>query len=49
MSINSTSIIPQPLRSQIEAAALVSSDMSIPNKDDPFDDDPVIEDSTDCQ
>jgi hypothetical protein len=38
MSINPTSRIPEPLRSQIEAAALVPPDMNIPNNDDPADD-----------
>jgi hypothetical protein len=35
------SIIPEPLRSQIEAAARLSPDMNIPNNDDPVDDDPT--------
>jgi hypothetical protein len=43
MSINSKSIIPEPLRSQIEAAARLSPDMNIPNNDDPVDD-PTVED-----
>jgi hypothetical protein len=33
------SIIPEPLRSQIEAAARHSPDMNILNYDDPVDDD----------
>jgi hypothetical protein len=43
------SIIPEPLRSQIEAAARLSPDMNIPNNDDPVDDDPLIEDGPDGQ
>ena len=43
MSINSKSIIPEPLRSQSEAAARLSPDMYIPNNDDPVDD-PTVED-----
>ncbi|GAB3396986.1 hypothetical protein NX774_19930 [Massilia agilis] len=35
------SIIPEPLRSQIEAAALISPDVNIPNND-PVDD-PTVE------
>jgi hypothetical protein len=31
------SIIPEPLRSQIETAASMSPDMNIPNNDDPVD------------
>jgi hypothetical protein len=40
------SIIPEPLRSQIEAAARMSPDMNIPNNDDPADDDSNVEDGT---
>jgi hypothetical protein len=39
------SIIPEPLRSQIEEAAKTSPDTNIPNNDDPVDDDPTVEDS----
>jgi hypothetical protein len=34
------SIIPEPLRSQIEEAASKSPDMNIPNNDDPTDNGP---------
>lgn len=37
------SIIPEPLRSQIAAAACLSPDMNIPNNDDPVDDATVEE------
>jgi hypothetical protein len=43
------SIIPEPLRSQIEAAALMSPDMNIPNNDDLVDDDPAVEEGPDGQ
>lgn len=38
------SIIPEPLRSQIEEAASQSPDMNIPNNDDPVDEDCPVED-----
>lgn len=40
------SIIPEPLRSQIETAALALPDMNIPNNDDPVDD-PTVEEGPD--
>jgi hypothetical protein len=43
------SIIPEPLRSQIEAAALMSPDMNIPNNGDLVDDDPTVENAPDGQ
>jgi hypothetical protein len=45
---DSMSIIPEPLRSHIEAAAHLSPDMNIPNNDDPIDD-PTVEDESDGQ
>lgn len=43
------SIIPEPLRSQIEEAASQSPDMNILNNDDPVDDDPTVEGAPDGQ
>lgn len=37
-------IIPEPLRSQIEAAARLSPDMNIPNNEDSHDTAPIVED-----
>lgn len=37
------SIIPEPLRSQIEEWASQSPDMNIPNNDDPVDEDCAVE------
>lgn len=37
------SIIPEPLRSQIEEAASQSPDMNIPNNDDPADEGRTVE------
>jgi hypothetical protein len=43
------SIISEPLRSQIEAAAKTSPDMNIPNNEDRVDDDPTAEEGPDSQ